>query len=415
MEEALQPTQNRKRITLALCILTYVMAYLCRLNFSSAVLKIGADFGAGTATMGTVGALFFIAYALGQLVNGFIGDTVSPVRFLIIATLGTGLMNLLMFFADHIWLIFLFWILNGYFQSIFWAACNRILSYYYGAGEHHVISMGMSLSMVASYLLSWVVLGKLLLDAAWQSYFLIPALVAAVVLVLWFGFGYLEKSVAVTIRKAVPPDRKTLAGVMLGEGLWLICFSCLFVGIIKEGIGLWAPVIFLAVLGNDIDQALLLLVLIPLGNFGGIVLTGGLLRRFGQIADRLLIAMMGTMALLAAGILLLKTSSPLVAVFLTAAISGLVMGCNSILMSYLPLSYASQNIVSSLIGIFDSCAYAGAAISGYVLGVFLDHSHWQIIPLFWLIAAIGGACFVALRRRVLCRREQGRGEDSNCG
>ncbi|HMM05427.1 MAG TPA: MFS transporter [Clostridiales bacterium] len=415
MEEPLQPTQNRKRITLALCILTYVMAYLCRLNFSSAVLKIGADFGAGTATMGTVGALFFIAYALGQLINGFIGDTVSPVRFLIIATLGTGMMNLLMFFADRIWLIALIWVMNGYFQSIFWAACNRILSYYYGAGEHHVISMGMSLSMVASYLLSWVVLGKLLLTATWQSYFLIPALVAAVVLALWFCFGRLEKSVAATIRKAVPPDRRTLGAVVRGEGLWLICFSCLFVGIIKEGIGLWAPVIFLSVLGNDIDQSLLLLVLIPLGNFGGILLTGELLKRLTRIADCLLIPLMGVIALLAVGILLLKNISPYGAVFLTAAISGLVMGCNSILMSYLPLSYASQNIVSSLIGIFDSCAYVGAAISGYVLGIFLDHSHWQIIPLFWLIAALGGACFVALRRRILCRREQRTGEGSQGG
>ena len=415
MEEPLQPAQNRKRMTLALCILTYIMVYLCRLNFSSAVLKIGTDFGAGTATMGAVGALFFIAYALGQLVNGFIGDSVSPVRFLIIATLGTGLMNLLMSLADRICLVFLVWILNGYFQSIFWAACNRILSYYYGAGERHIISMGMSLSMVASYLLSWVVLGKLLLQAAWQSYFLIPALVAAAVLVLWLCFGRLEKSVAVTIRKAVPPDRKVLAAVVREEGLWLICFSCLFVGIIKEGIGLWAPVIFLAVLGNDIDQSLLLLVLIPMGNFGGIVLTGGLLRRFGRAADRLLIAMMGAMALLAAGVLALKTSSPLVAVFFTAAISGLVMGCNSILMSYLPLSYASQNIVSSLIGIFDSCAYVGAAISGYVLGIFLDHSHWQIIPVFWLIAALGGAYFVGLRRRIIARREQGRGEGGSGG
>lgn len=414
MEEALQPTQNRKRITLTLCILTYVMAYLCRLNFSSAVLKIAADFSTGTAALGTVGALFFIAYAIGQFVNGFIGDTVSPVRFLAIASLGTGAMNFLITFADRIWVIALIWVLNGYFQSIFWAACNRILSYYYDAGERHIISMGMSLSMVAGYLLSWVVLGKLLLSAAWQSYFLIPAFAAAAVLMCWLGFARLEKNVAVAIGKATPPDRKTLAGVVLGEGLWLICCSCLFVGIIKEGIGLWAPVIFLAVLGNDVNQSLLSLTLIPLGNFGGIVLTGVLLRRFGREVDRLLMVMMGITALLAAGILMLQAGSPLFAVFLTAAISGLVLGSNSILMSYLPLSYASQNIVSSLIGIFDSCAYAGAAISGYALGVFLDHAHWQIIPLFWLIAAAGGAFFILLRHRVFGRRErEGKGVSEN--
>ena len=74
-----------------------------------------------------------------------------------IATIGTGLVNFMMSLVSNIWAIGFLWILNGYFQSIFGEHATELLSYYYSGKEHHLISTGMSLSMVAGYVLSWAV------------------------------------------------------------------------------------------------------------------------------------------------------------------------------------------------------------------------------------------------------------------
>ncbi|MEG1869150.1 MAG: MFS transporter, partial [Clostridiales bacterium] len=284
--------ENKKRATLALCIVTYIMVYLCRLNFSSAVLKISAAMDVTTAAMGVVGSLFFIAYALGQLINGFIGDRVSPVKFIIVAIIGTGAINIAMTFADSLWLIKILWVLNGYFQSVFWGSCNRLLSYYYGSQEHHIISTGMSLSMVMSYILSWAILGKLLVESSWQNYFLIPGIIAGFMLIVWFIFAKFEKTVFTSTAKNQTLNRKDLLATMNKELLWLICLTCIFTGLVKEGIGLWAPVIFLTILGGNINQSLLLIVFIPLGNFFGIMLAEKLLKRKHSDTYKILISML---------------------------------------------------------------------------------------------------------------------------
>lgn len=110
---------KKKQAILALCILTYISAYLCRLNYASAILKIGADLEVNAAALGAVGSLFFISYAVGQLVNGFLGDRISPPRFILTAVVATGLLNVAMIFAGRLWVIALIWTVNGYVQSIF--------------------------------------------------------------------------------------------------------------------------------------------------------------------------------------------------------------------------------------------------------------------------------------------------------
>lgn len=58
------------------------------------------------------------------------------------------------------------------------------------------------------------------------------------------------------------------------------------------------------------------------------------------------------------------------------------------MLSYIPLSYSHKGIVSTLVGAFDFSAYAGAAISSYMLGLILINANWIIIPMIWMITGL---------------------------
>ena len=51
------------------CWLTYLTAYLCRVNFSSALHTLTIEKGFTAAELGVVGAVFYAIYACGQLIN----------------------------------------------------------------------------------------------------------------------------------------------------------------------------------------------------------------------------------------------------------------------------------------------------------------------------------------------------------
>ena len=97
--------KRNKRRMLAVCWVTYLIAYLCRVNMSSALPKLEAAFGVTNGTLGVAGSLFFIVYAVGQLVNGALGDRVSPYKFVAVAAAGTAVLNCIVSLSGNFYVV----------------------------------------------------------------------------------------------------------------------------------------------------------------------------------------------------------------------------------------------------------------------------------------------------------------------
>ena len=57
--------------------LMYASYYLCRYNFPIANSKIGTEYGLSNTQMGWIISAAFVAYAVGQMVNGFFTDRIG--------------------------------------------------------------------------------------------------------------------------------------------------------------------------------------------------------------------------------------------------------------------------------------------------------------------------------------------------
>ena len=78
-----------------LCWLAYVTTYLGRLNYSACLMEISGTEGWSKGEAGLIATAFFTAYGLGQLVNGIIGDRLSPRIMVSCGLFCSGLVNLL--------------------------------------------------------------------------------------------------------------------------------------------------------------------------------------------------------------------------------------------------------------------------------------------------------------------------------
>lgn len=382
---ALIEEQKQSKIVwiFACCWMTYLSAYLCRVNFSSAMDALSLQEGLSPEKLGIVGAVFYGVYACGQLVNGYIGDRVRPDRFIILALLGTTLCNVLMSVAQSLPMMLVCWGLNGVFQSMFWSTIIRVLAQNIPAQQRGAISSGISLAMPAAYIVSWCVLGRCFEGVAAHWYFLVPA---AVSLLMIGGWVVLSKRLTFA---GVPEEKKSIKETVRFiqmECLWWLIPVCLLHGLIKEGVAYWTP---LLISGMGITQKwppFLLVGILPLANLVGILLSKTLLKRVSASPYLVLALVAGLITLVCIG--LLAGSGELLMILLMALVSGLCYANNTVLMSYIPMGYTKQNMVASIIGVFDFASYAGAAVSTYILGKVLQTRGFGPVPGIWLTAAV---------------------------
>lgn len=394
----------KKNHVFMLCWTTYVITYLCRVNFSSAMEKLSLGTGIDLAKLGVIGSVFFFSYALGQLVNGFLGDRTPPFVFISAAITATGFLNLLMSqMVSSLGLTFI-WGLNGYIQSMLWGPMMRILSERFEPHERIKVSARMSSSMVAGFILSWAVFGKAFASLSWNWYFLVPAGAALAMGMFWIVS--LIRAGFLSIRPLSPLSKKAAGSkvcpsgeeqvsffsVFLGKRIWVIALACFCLGAIKESVSLWAPTLMTRMLSMDIHQSFLLISIIPVFNMGGILLSGILIRRTEGSVKKVLGFLFAGALGCALTLYFFYECSKYASVLLIASVSGIMYGCNTLLLSYIPISFSRYHMVSTLVGIFDFMSYLGAAMSSFCLGILVSAGSFRNIFLFWLTA---GSCALA--------------------
>jgi len=367
------------------CWFTYLTAYLCRVNFSSAMSAITLERGLSAEHLGIVGAVFYAIYACGQLVNGYIGDKVQANRFILLALAGTMLCNLGMSFAAGLGSMLALWGLNGVFQSMFWSTIIRVLAQNIPAEKRATYSMGISLAMPAAYIVSWGLLGQCLNGAAVRWYFLLPVGAAVLMAIAWLAISKKAEFGLTEDRK----NKTSIVGTfrfLVEEKLTWMIGVCMLHGLIKEGAAYWTPLLISQMDGIGSVSPFLLACVLPSANLVGIVVSKMLLGKGGTNPYKTLIGIFVGIAAIAAGLML--GSASLFLIGMMALISGLAYANNTILMSFIPMQYTERNMVASIIGVFDFASYAGAAVSTYVLGRVLESYGFSPLPGIWLGAAL---------------------------
>ena len=370
----------------ALCWITYLTAYLCRVNFSMSMEAISGELGLPTDRLGTAGAVFFSVYAVGQLVNGLLGDRVKPAGFLLFSLSGMALCNL----AVGLWRSFpgilVFWGLNGYFQSIVWSVIIRILAGAVPQGRRAAASAGISTSIAGGYIVSWSFMGQLLAGRGHALYFLIPAVPALCMAAAWFAVFRKTKAVQTAAELLQHRSVRETIRFIRREKLYILCAVCVLHGLIKEGIAFWFPLLVRDILVLPAISPALVLTVIPAANLLGMLLSRGLMQKSRLSTPAILAGAFVLMALACAAVWL--SGGGLLSVGLIAAVSCLSYTMNTIIMAFLPMQYAGENMVASLAGVFDCAAYAGAAISAYALGKRITSDGLPLAAAVWMISGL---------------------------
>lgn len=279
----------------------YLFYYTGRQTFGFAVPGIQEELGISKAALGWAGTSLLWAYALGQAINGNLGDKFGGRTLMSSGAIASCAMNWIVSFGSSIGSLIVPWSINGYFQAMGWAPGSRVLSNWWGHEERgrvyglYVFAAGMS--SVLSFATALLVIDTFQLG--WRWIFRLPVLLLLAGGTVYYivvrdrpeqmGFRPLaddrdSDGARAELPSSVKPGSEESSWTRYGHVLrnWrfmVASFSIGFESIARYGLIFWVPVHFLGENWKQSEDKWVSIAL-PIGMALGALTTGWISDRF---------------------------------------------------------------------------------------------------------------------------------------
>src|SRR5437588_5736295 len=155
----------------------YASYYLCRVNFAVAQPAILKEFPSWTGTqIGLIPSTYAAVYAIGQLVNGTLGQRYGARRMMTLAMLIASATNILFAFTHSFEAMRLLWAVNAWGQSAGWSLMVHVLSNWHTSERRGTLLGRLSTCYTVGNVLSWLLAGYLCEYAGWRAAFWAPGI-----------------------------------------------------------------------------------------------------------------------------------------------------------------------------------------------------------------------------------------------
>ena len=316
-------------MVIALLFGGYAALYFCRADLSVGapliiddLSKRGLSHADAIVRMGTITSLGVLAYALGKLFLGGLGDFWGGrVSFLIGLGGATGF-TLLFAAGGAVPVFTIAWLGNRLTQSIAWAGLIKVSSKWFDYSSHGLIIGILSISYLIGDAAARQWMGMLIERGyGWRAMFYFAAAVAGALLIAnslllresRTGAGYDEAEPNPLNLFAASESRPASFGALLlpllrSRSFVLVCLLSLGCTIIRETFNIWTPVYLRDYLGYTVSNAAGMSAVFPAVGAVSVVITGWLSDRLGP-NGRALLLFLGLAATAAALLVLMAMRS----------------------------------------------------------------------------------------------------------
>jgi OPA family glycerol-3-phosphate transporter-like MFS transporter len=429
--EATRSLQFRQTITVMLLFGGYAALYFCRADLSVATPLLveelgrhGVSHAQAIIRMGSIASLGVLAYALGKLFLGGLGDFWGGrVSFLI--GLGGATAFTLMFASGlSLPLFSIAWIGNRLTQSLSWAGLIKVSSKWFDYSSYGMIIGILSISYLVGDAAARQWMGMLIEHGfGWRTLFYFAAAVGGIFLTVNFLFlresridsGYTEAKPNPLNLFAASESRPQSVGQLLlpllrSRAFLLVCLLSLGCTIIRETFNIWTPVYLRDYLGYSMSNAARMSAVFPGVGAVSVLATGWLSDRLG-VNGRSLIMFLGLGATAAALLVLMTMRSsstgsllPLLAI---GTIAFCLLGPYSYLGGAFALDFGGKQAGAVSSGIIDGVGYLGAVVAGDSIARVSVSFGWQgvfvALAIVSALAALGAGCLYLLSARAAAR------------
>ena len=379
-------SSNKKAVIIGIiCIATYMINYYLR-NLLSVMTPALLETGKYTeAHIGLLSSTYMVLYAAGQLVNGILGDRLSPKKMVLIGIITASLATVAFPVTPYPAIQFIYFAALGFGLSMVRGPLMKIISENTEPNQARTICVFFSFASFAGPLIA----SLFAMASNWVWGYLIAGIIAVSVAVAAFiGLNTLEHKGVITYRSSKGEGFGALVSVFKIEkfGFYMV-IACL-VEIAGASVSFWIPTYLTDALAFPKDTANFI--------FSGISTCRSFmpfvaLAIFRAIKEKDIPMMRVTFCIAAImfACMLFAPNRYVSILFLLLAL--MAMSCTSALLwsIYIP-SLGKTGKVSSVNGILDCTGYIAAALANLLFANVMANVGWNTVFLLWSSIGIIG-------------------------
>jgi OPA family glycerol-3-phosphate transporter-like MFS transporter/OPA family sugar phosphate sensor protein UhpC-like MFS transporter len=382
----------------------YAIFYFVRKNIATAMPSMEHDLGIGHASLGLFLTLHGVLYGISKFANGFVADRANGRKLLAIALLLSAAMNVCFGMSKTAAVMGIFWMLNGWFQGVGFPPIARLLTHWFPPKE---LATKMSLwntSHTIGYA-SILVLTGFLVRYNWRLCFFVPsgiAVVMAIMLLLFLhdtpesvGLPEVEGTGAAHGEDDERFKDLLWEKVFSNPYIWLFSVANFFVYILRYSVADWGPTLLKEYKGLPVSNGAWMTAAFEVAGLFGILAAGSLTDKFFKGKTQ----WMGIVCMVMAGVAMLAFwKAPAGHIALNTAIlmvAGFFIYGPQALIGIAAANLATKRAAATSVGLTGIFGYASTVLSGWGLGLLVQHYGWAAAFQALIgVAAVGAVIFI---------------------
>ncbi len=376
---------GKRKALMLLFTLVYFTSYVTRINYAAIISEIIRSEGIlkSTASLALTGSS--VAYGIGQILSGYLGDKIQPKTMISAGLLTTIMMNLAVPFLGNPYLTAAVWTVNGLAQAFMWPPLVKIMTHVFTEDDYKkavvLVSWGSSFGTVAVYLTAPL----LITLSGWRAVFVLSALAALVMLIFW-----LMKCPKITLALKSQPESKKGGAAPFSFMLFGIIAAIVLQGFLRDGVSTWMPSLISETFNLGTNISILTGVGFPLFSVVAFYAVSRIYR--ARVRNELSLAgiifFLGAFSALMLSVL--RDKNAILTVTLVSLLIGSMHGVNLMLIGMVPRHYEKFGRISLMSGLFNSFTYLGSAASAYGMAAYTERFGWNSMIVFWAVVALTG-------------------------
>lgn len=345
--------------------MTWIVNYLDKLSMNVAIIPIAEEFKLNETQAGLIISVFFLSYAVMQLVGGFLSDKYGARRMILISVLLWSIFTILTGFAWSFISLIAIRLLFGIGEGSFPAASSLAVADNFPKSERGRAKSTLTAATTIGSMISAILAAALITSIGWRNlFFIFGVLGLFLTIVLYFFLKPSESQIktAVTTTATKVPLKKLLKMPML----WQLMLMYFGVSIVNWGLTSWMPTFMVKEKNLDMVSMGTLAIIPAFAALIAVVLTGWLIDKFAVGKEKYLIMVGAVIAGISLFFMTSASSITMVVTFQALTSAGCLFATTTILT--LPLKYFSHDVIGTATGFMYFGGQVAGAISPFVMG-----------------------------------------------
>ncbi len=380
--------QNAKKAIYigSLCSVSYLAVYIAR-NILGAVTPQMIEGGYSESFIGTVSSVYFICYAVGQLINGAVGDKIHAKWMIFMGLVGAGVTNIVFsFVAASPAPAVIAYGFTGFFLSMIYGPMTKVVS----ENTEPIYATRCSLGYTFASFFGSPSAGILASFMAWQSVFTVSSGFLFLMAVLSFGFfTAFEKKGVVKYGQYKPMEKgvKNIK-VLFERNIVKFTFISILTGVVRTSVVFWLPTYINQYLGYSADTSATVFTVATLVISFTAFIAVFTYERLGHDMNKTVLLMFSCAVIFFTLTYFVKHPIFNVVFIVLAIMSS--NGAASMLWSRYCPSLRDTGMVSTATGFLDFVSYMAAATANLVFANAVSSIGWGNLILVWIALMVVG-------------------------